>query len=462
MGARRLKRRRGAVADWLKLLWAPAALLVVAVFDPFGLDSAASNASLVTFQRLYAPFYPAEHQKNILVVSITNADLPLSPDSDIDWPPTFNDYATMIGVLAGTKDQQPNAIFIDLMLDRPATARDPVEKLCDAIAAADQGGVPVVFAAQQEYAMPEALRNCDQPPKIASATWSANDGAYGLSYEIGGDRILTAAADLYRRSLGNDTDVFDGLVDEETDMVLMWGARPPVFDARCDLPAQGATPARQSLDLYLSGLLLNPEKRRRYQRQQKCLYHAKLSGQQVMGATSPAQRRLAAQFVDGKYVLVGAELSDLLDRHPSPVHGAATGVFLHAMALDNLLTYGPDFIRRAPVWTPLGLAAPVGADDIVQSLVLILLIVAMAAATRVLPNSTGLERVIAAAQARFFSIFVLVIISILVVWVTFFQFRWTPLNWGGVLVAGLAMLAPWNFIRTKDKALLESQETEGA
>jgi CHASE2 domain-containing sensor protein len=45
-------------------------------------------------------------------------------------------------------------------------------------------------------------------------------------------------------------------------------------------------------------------------------------------------------------VLIGADILGSGDRIESPVHGQVPGVYLHAMALDNLLTFGgrPPFI----------------------------------------------------------------------------------------------------------------------
>ncbi|MBE7637076.1 CHASE2 domain-containing protein [Sneathiella sp. P13V-1] len=51
-----------------------------------------------------------------------------------------------------------------------------------------------------------------------------------------------------------------------------------------------------------------------------------------------------------KVVLIGLDLTGLNDTTYSPVHGTTQGIQLHAMALDNLLTQGADYVR---VSTPL-------------------------------------------------------------------------------------------------------------
>lgn len=44
-----------------------------------------------------------------------------------------------------------------------------------------------------------------------------------------------------------------------------------------------------------------------------------------------------------KHVLIGPTVAGVNDMILSPIHGNIPGVYLHAMALDNLLTYGADF-----------------------------------------------------------------------------------------------------------------------
>lgn len=455
-------RNLSLVAEWLKLVWGPIGLILIAAFDPLGIESASSDASLKAFQRIYAPFYSSQYQDDILVVSIRDEDLPLSPDAASDWPPSYDDYARIIDVVLGQESARPEAVFIDLILDREPTEANPVEPLCEQIARASSVGVTLIFAAHPDHGMPHGIAQCHVKPEISSATWIADEASYGLSYTIEDHNYLTIAADLFRRSIApSDVTQFNRFVESETDMVVMWGAEPPVFDDQCDPPSTGQIPLIQSLDLFFSGMTLDPERRRRYEQQQKCLYHASLGVSQLLAAQSPPQRRLAARFVKDKYVMVGAELSDQLDRHPSPVHGSAPGVYVHAMALDNLLTYGERFIRRAPHWTVPFIGAQIGLDDTVQALVLFFLIGAMAVFTRALPFSTRMERFLSGVNARVVAITFLAVMVTIAVSVTFFWLRWTPLNWGGVLITGLIVVIPWNFIRKGTNIETQDASPEG-
>lgn len=427
------------------------------MIDPFGVESAAADASLATFQRLYAPFYPSERQQDIVVVAIENHDLPLTEDAESDWPPRFDHYARMIDVIAGQGDFKPAGLFFDLLLDRRSTAGDPIDSLCAAIERAKARGVDVIFAAHPDLGRPAAFEDCETQPVITSATWRARDGAYGLSFEIGDKIFPTAAADLYRRSLDGETDIdaFDAaLADREktssNDLTVMWGARAPVFNQACVPPVAEGARWRQSLRLVLSGVALDPDRRQEFMQQQKCLYHPQFSARQVMGATTPAQRRLAAGYFDGKFVFVGAALSDGLDYHPSPVHGMAPGVYLHAMALDNLLTYGTSYVRRPnDLKVPLT-GAKLGAGDLLQAATLFLLAGVMALLTRRQRGRDRFTEFRAGALARLAAGGALFSVVAATVSITFFVYRWTPLNWGGVVIAGLLMIVPWNFVRNAE------------
>ena len=55
-----------------------------------------------------------------------------------------------------------------------------------------------------------------------------------------------------------------------------------------------------------------------------------------------------ARFIEGRVVMVGVKLAGLNDFWDLPVHGQLPGVEAHAMALDNLLTYGDQYFTKPP------------------------------------------------------------------------------------------------------------------
>lgn len=97
-------------------------------------------------------------------------------------------------------------------------------------------------------------------------------------------------------------------------------------------------------------------------------YYVPFDGSIMMLATlSPAQRKQvvaasektdpllaenikqASSFYDslkGRFIFYGANVSPTLDLHETPINGQVPGVFLHAMAFDNLLTRGIGYWRE--------------------------------------------------------------------------------------------------------------------
>lgn len=76
-----------------------------------------------------------------------------------------------------------------------------------------------------------------------------------------------------------------------------------------------------------------------------CPYNLTYSVAQL--ATLPEAQLV--QSLKDRYVLIGAVVPGHNDLIDSPVHGTIPGVFLHAMALDNLLTFGSKY-KRSTSW----------------------------------------------------------------------------------------------------------------
>ncbi|MDU1661953.1 MAG: ATP-binding protein, partial [Stenotrophomonas maltophilia] len=62
--------------------------------------------------------------------------------------------------------------------------------------------------------------------------------------------------------------------------------------------------------------------------------------------SSPEDQALVAGLLRDRLVMVGASITSTGDLVQSPVHGLIPGVYLHAMALDNLINKGMDYDRE--------------------------------------------------------------------------------------------------------------------
>jgi hypothetical protein len=78
-----------------------------------------------------------------------------------------------------------------------------------------------------------------------------------------------------------------------------------------------------------------------------CPYHRTLS----MAQLNELPEQALASYLAGRYVLVGAQVPAYNDFANSPIHGLIPGVHLHAMALDNLLTYQRAY-KQNTGWEP--------------------------------------------------------------------------------------------------------------
>lgn len=79
-----------------------------------------------------------------------------------------------------------------------------------------------------------------------------------------------------------------------------------------------------------------------------CSYHAAISSKDFIEMASRDLERLR-RLVQDRIVIYGADITAVNDLVVSPVLGALPGAHIHAMAADNLLSFGAAYWRDAPV-----------------------------------------------------------------------------------------------------------------
>jgi CHASE2 domain-containing sensor protein len=77
----------------------------------------------------------------------------------------------------------------------------------------------------------------------------------------------------------------------------------------------------------------------------RCFYNDTLIASHVM---SGALDQEIAPLLENRIVLIGAAHARPADRHHIPQVGMVPGVYIHAMALDNLIEQGHDYVQQAP------------------------------------------------------------------------------------------------------------------
>lgn len=331
---------RWHVLDWRALLRRVGCSVVGGLFviwiGQYLFDS--EYASRAT-ARLLAPILAAGYGPgNADKVSVVLVDEPSLAQSNVTWPPKYGYHANVLDAIA---QYGPKAIFVDvLFVDR---RNDPsIDRLVQTLCEIKASGIPVFLASditegsvglrqelKGECAIPVAVEyepdGIDHLAREYRLLHAGPDGAGVESPALGMYRLLNRA-----EAPGSEEELLD------TPMSVVWGVRSAV-DARQNLLyTKEGEPACQP---YLSaeraavyGLLLPSAL-------PACAFHPTVRAYEFR-APDAAQARELSGRLKGKVVFYGASLASTGDFLTSPLHGRLPGVYFHAMAYDNLLTYG--------------------------------------------------------------------------------------------------------------------------
>ena len=328
------------------------------VLDPFSSESATRRASQDFFSAVAAPFYGmAQHpaRDGIAVVEITDTTLDTLHHA---WPLPYSSLALYLDAIL---DASPKAVFVDIEFARQQPGGS-LEDFADTLARADERHIPILFAgggvADQ---LPEPLRD-----RGTVMRWVGEPGLYPLVVEPanGGHaephakpREL-AAFDLYARlcAAGRLTRC-DAIVPEEVverPLLVRWGAamppeQPDVSNtAGCWQGQPGSVgalghAAALAFNRFLPGVAIKVR--------QPCFYELTIGAEQLSHTT--ASGRPVDGLLTDRVVFLGADLVGGHDVTPAPPFGLVSGTQLHAMAFDNLVTYGADYFHAPRAWKPL-------------------------------------------------------------------------------------------------------------
>ena len=309
--------------------------------------------------------YPAAMRDRITVVMY---DQQFLKHTDSAWPISYQDHADWLLRLAGDPNARPKAIMLDISFGQ--NRKDPsLPALRQALCTLqNEFKVPVFLAALPS---PEtgklAVRNglgpdpsSSEPPcytlvgvDYVPDTLDGLAWVYRLTrhridtgWEDGpGETSAAATRPAYRSaamSIAQDVAQIE-LGKETAPLSLVWGLKSAPQRERPD-SLSSCKPGAYSAARYVPGVL-----RQFFQGPSSpvCPYHNTLS----MAQLGELPEETLAPFLAGRYVLVGANVPGYNDFANSPVHGLIPGVHLHAMALDNLLTYQGKY-KQSTGWEP--------------------------------------------------------------------------------------------------------------
>ncbi|MEX3919968.1 MULTISPECIES: CHASE2 domain-containing protein [Paraburkholderia] len=350
-GARALKRRLAAalfnrtiLQGLLAIVFGIAAALVLPQL--FGEEFATRKAASV-----YAPVagqaYGNGSRDAISVLVIDDASLAQAGQT---WPASYGYYTRLLDALQGYK---PRAVFFDIMFRDPRP--DPTlalfaQRLCKLRA----GGTRVYLAGTPDAAgvlrvrpgLDELRGRCFEtvsitfrPDEVDKLAWSYPLETHSSSNPVRRSAALAIYDDLAKEPVANAS----------APMALSWGLSPASDGLRLLAPvsAEEGNDAPESHEAYCRtdhGLLeIAPFGLREWlfhdAEKPVCVYHETVYGYDFANADDVGETVLKRALTN-RVVMIGTAREYSNDFVISPIHGRVPGVYLHAMAFDNLLTYG--------------------------------------------------------------------------------------------------------------------------
>lgn len=356
------QKRTFSVAAVIFLSWMLTNLLLEKT-SPFGIKKAADDYSEFIIDRIAAPFYGSEAQNEIVVVLINDNTLIKEGEA---WPPHYDWYSRL---LHRVLKNQPKAIFFDVQFNNYRADDKTLDKarkeLEEDLA---RFKVPLILAQGADTSRKNVFGHI-KGVELAPVEWSSFGRGYPLllpannSGEAQNDNcnpdqsIATPALRLYREACSADGSI--GCVEPASLLSGEELCRPLT-------PHWGRAVSKIMETKKLVRLsecdLINPTEAERFRSFLKSIFHTFISGfdSDIMEKTrQPCSYTVTVLAHDltnfdkvhdvlkGKIVLIGSGLSAMHDLVLTPVHGQLPGVYLHAMALDNLMTYGRDYYSHS-------------------------------------------------------------------------------------------------------------------
>ncbi|HJW41647.1 MAG TPA: CHASE2 domain-containing protein [Rhizomicrobium sp.] len=273
--------------------------------------------------------YPTTGRDQVTVALVDEETLHMM---QMPWPWTYGMHARALNALLAYK---PKAVIVDfLFIDmRP----DPsISDLADAIRRYQRARIPIYFEGGSKLSYGEAPVR----PEIAATgvpilspdteiydgvvrQYPTSGACFGRRAAANG-KCLSLALQAY-----NDLYPEHPLEPMQGEMELVWGTRTAPFNEKFSAQPCNAD-ASFGMRIY----------RAFFDKQTamgRCPYNAEVPMQAVM--TDDGSDRDLAKLIPGHVVFYGGGLEGAQDKSFSPVNGLQPGVFVHAMALDNLITF---------------------------------------------------------------------------------------------------------------------------
>lgn len=376
---------------WRDWILTTAVFAVLAIFDPIGVASNSSLSSERLFYRIVSPRYPqaSEDPKSnspfddITEIAVIVIDDQSLKDFRASWPPPFSIHEKIlkkvltestpkavfvnfgffdlrdsdeVGLLASTLGEHalPNRSF-------PRSARLWKETATSTEDATARGNIPVFLVGAPGPLDPEHVRyRLEVIPRLKNAVTGTVSTGYSVEHERQDRSYVLFDCDMGRPSAAlalyatdrNDWTKWNLDVCPErgrsaggpNNLSIFWATWGDETRSRgsyaCKSLPGGVT---ERILQVLTAPLLDFLGVETWSNQfQACPPHRAVSAQQFLADKTGVM----SAFIEDRYVFYGGNFAMADDLIVPPTHKPVPGVFLHAMALDNLLRLDP-YIRQA-------------------------------------------------------------------------------------------------------------------
>ncbi len=331
-------------------------------FNPFGISDKTDQATQNALYKIAAPYYLSDAQQDIVIVLINQSSINELYQRQVieanEWPIRYRDHAYLLSRIL---KYSPRAVFVDVYFKQERSTDDSFDQFMRlAGRMSKKYESPLLFAGgYHDEQHTDVQRKLDELGELVINGWQD----YGQAYPLNDQGRLTAAYRLYQLaclsgstlSSCNPPLINFTAIEAGDALSVRWGSRPgnvvfPEFsNAVCvDRSRSVFEVGRQVLFGFIKGLVSYDDLTDPVNAQ--CAYHPVIYADELVyvdKSGSEKQKQHLKTALKNKVVMYALSLEGLHDTVNSPVHGQLPGVFFHAMALDNLMHYGTDFVKAA-------------------------------------------------------------------------------------------------------------------
>lgn len=358
-----LVRSRKIIFRWLFYTLFGVLLLSV---DPFNIGSFAEEGSQRVLFEIGGPLYSSDARDDITIILVTESSLKALYNRKItgtnEWPLLYQDWSVLLKAIAA---HNPRSLFVDVYFEQERVTDGTLPVLESALQRI-QRSLPVYFAAGTPPYDSDLLRRLDGKADLVGSAWQGF--GHGVPLQQMGEPM--AALQLYRDACGASGEPLAGCgtntewthAPEVADsaMSIVWGSTAALpLTAELEGFSRESYCSNNTASLFdlgrgvlksAAGDLWEILPFKVTDEGQQCLFHRVIDAEELMlvfDHGSPREREVLRSALENKVVMLGTYFEGLPDTIETPTMGRVPGVALHAMMLDNLMKYGPDYIRTA-------------------------------------------------------------------------------------------------------------------